>query len=325
MPNSTEINLDPPSLADIEAARERTRPNVVRTPLVPFYYEESPVELHLKLELLQPIGSFKLRGANNAMEAADRAALETGVWTASAGNMAQGVAWSARKLGVTCTVVVPDTAPETKLAAVERLGGKVVKTSVNEWAEIFRTREFPGMDGVFIHAFSDPFVIAGNGVIGLEILEDLSDVEVVLVPWGGGGLCCGIAAAMKARKPDTRIVAVEISTGAPLKPSLDLGELVDAPFTPNFVDGIGNAFINAEMFELAKELVDDVVVVTPDETAAALRWMILRNHIVPEGAGAAGVAAALSGRAGAGKMATVVSGGNIDPARVITILEGKTP
>jgi threonine dehydratase len=279
----------------------------------------------LKLELLQPIGSFKLRGANNAMEAAGRDALRAGVWTASAGNMAQGVAWSARKLGVACTVVVPETAPPTKLAAVERLGGKVVKTSVSEWAEIFRTREFAGMSGVFIHAFSDPLVMAGNGVIGLEILEDLPDVDTIVVPWGGGGLCCGIAAAIRAKKPDTRIVAVEISTGAPLKPSLDGGELVDAPFTPNFVDGIGNSFINREMFELAQQLVDDVVIVTPDETADALRWMILRNHIVPEGAGAAGAAAVLSGRTGGEKIVTIVSGGNIDPARVITILEGNTP
>jgi threonine dehydratase len=325
MTSSIDLPMAPPTLAEIEAAQQRTNATVYRTPLVPFWYEGAPAEVHLKLELLQPIGSFKLRGANNAMEAAGRDALRAGVWTASAGNMAQGVAWSARKLGVACTVVVPETAPPTKLAAVERLGGKVVKTSVSEWAEIFRTREFAGMSGVFIHAFSDPLVMAGNGVIGLEILEDLPDVDTIVVPWGGGGLCCGIAAAIRAKKPDTRIVAVEISTGAPLKPSLDGGELVDAPFTPNFVDGIGNSFINREMFELAQQLVDDVVIVTPDETADALRWMILRNHIVPEGAGAAGAAAVLSGRTGGEKIVTIVSGGNIDPARVITILEGNTP
>jgi threonine dehydratase len=325
MATSSEFSLAPSSLAEIEAARQRTRANVVRTPLVPFYYEGASTDIHLKLELLQPIGSFKLRGANNAMEAAGPEALRAGVWTASAGNMAQGVAWSARKMGINCSVVVPETAPATKLAAVERLGGTVVKTSVTEWAEIFRTRTFPGMTGVFVHAFSDPYVIAGNGVIGLEILEDLPTVDTVIVPWGGGGLCCGIASAVKALKPSVRVIAVEISTGAPLKPSLEGGALVEAPFTPNFVDGIGNAFINREMYELAKELVDDVVIVTPDETADALRWMILRNHIVPEGAGAAGVAAALSGRAGGTTIATIVSGGNIDPARVITILEGKTP
>lgn len=317
--------LDPPVVAEIEAARKRTAGTVFRTPLVPFYYEEAPAEIHLKLELFQPIGSFKLRGANNAMEAAGREALAAGVWTASAGNMAQGVAWSARKLGVACTVVVPETAPQTKLAAVERFGGRVVKTSISAWFEIFRTRTFEGMTGVFIHPFSDPLVMAGNGVIGLEILEDLPDVDTVLVPWGGGGLCSGIAAAVKAKKPDTRVIAVEISTGAPLKPSLDAGELCETPFTPNFVDGIGNSFINEEMFQLAQALVDDVIIVTPDETADALRLIIARNHIVPEGAGAAAVAAALSGKAGGGKLAAIVSGGNIDPARVITILQGETP
>ena len=325
MAQSTKFELAPPTLAEIEAARERTRGTVVRTPLIPFWYEGAPGNVHLKLELLQPIGSFKLRGANNAMEAAGPDALEAGVWTASAGNMAQGVAWSARKLGVSCTVVVPETAPETKIAAVERFGGRVVKAPINDWMEIFHTREYPGMDGVFIHPFSDPDVLAGNGVIGLEILEDLPEVDTVLVPWGGGGLCAGIAAAIKATRSDVRIVAVEISTGAPLKPSLERGELVETPFTPNFVDGIGNAFINEEMFELARALVDDVVIVTPDETADALRWLILRNHIVPEGAGAAGVAAAISGRAGGQNIATIVSGGNIDPARVITILQGNTP
>lgn len=325
MATSQRFTLATPTLSKIEAARERTRDNVVRTPLVPFWYEDAPGDVRLKLELMQPIGSFKLRGANNAMEAAGREALQAGVWTASAGNMAQGVAWSARKLGVPCTVVVPETAPQTKIGAVERFGGQVLKVPINDWLEIFRVRDFPGMTGVFVHPFSDPDVMAGNGVIGLEILEDAPAVDTVLVPWGGGGLCCGISAAIKATRPDVRIVAVEISTGAPLKPSMDQGELVEAPFTPNFVDGIGNAFINPEMFDLARSLVDDVVIVTPDETADALRWMILRNHIVPEGAGAAAVAAAISGRAGGSTVVCIVSGGNIDPARVITVLEGQTP
>lgn len=325
MATSERFTLAPPTLDDIKAARDRTRGNVVRTPLVPFWYEDAPGDVLLKLELMQPIGSFKLRGANNAMEAAGREALQAGVWTASAGNMAQGVAWSARKLGVPCTVVVPETAPQTKIGAVERFGGRVLKVPINDWMEIFRTRDFPGMTGVFVHPFSDADVMAGNGVIGLEILEDAPMVDTVLVPWGGGGLCCGISAAIKATRPDVRVVAVEISSGAPLKPSMDQGELVETPFTPNFVDGIGNAFINPEMFDLARSLVDDVVIVTPDETADALRWLIVRNHIVPEGAGAAAVAAAISGRAGGSNIVCIVSGGNIDPARVVTILDGNTP
>jgi threonine dehydratase len=167
--------------------------------------------------------------------------------------------------------------------------------------------------------------MAGNAVIGLEILEDLPDVDTVLVPWGGGGLCSGVASAIKALKPSTRVIAIEISTGAPLKPSMDAGRLEEADFTPNFVDGIGNAFINDEMFKLAQQLVDDVIIVTPDETAEALRRIIERNHVVPEGAGAVGTAAAMTGKAGSGNIAAIVSGGNIDPARLITILQGNTP
>ena len=322
---SRRLHWQPVPMAEIEAARERTRGTVVRTPLVKFQMENLPAEVWLKLELLQPIGSFKLRGANNAMVAAGREALKDGVWTASAGNMAQGVAWSARELGVPCTVIVPVTAPATKIDAVERFGGKVVKVPVQDWITIFRTRQAEGMTGVFIHPYSDPLVMAGNAVIGLEILEDLPDVDAILVPWGGGGLCCGIASAVKAIKPSVRIIAIEVSTGAPLKPSLDAGAPLEAPFTPNFVDGIGNAFINSEMFELAQTLVDDVIVMTPEETAAAARLMIARNHVVPEGAGAIATAAAMSGKAGGGKIVALACGGNIDFKNVITILQGGTP
>lgn len=315
----------PPTLNEIQAAQKRTAGNVMRTPLVRFQWEDAPAEISLKLELLQPIGSFKLRGANNAMEAAGKAGLADGVWTASAGNMAQGVAWSARKLGVPCTVVVPDTAPETKIRAVKRLGGRVVTVTVEEWLHVFRTRHRDGMTGVFVHPYSDPMVMAGNGVIALEILEDLPDVDTILVPWGGGGLCSGIAAGIKAVKPSVKVIAIEISTGAPLKPSMAAGTPLEADFTPNFVDGIGNAFINEEMFTLAQQLVDDVIIVDPDETAEAIRRMIERNHIVAEGAGAVGTAAALSGQAGSGKIACIVSGGNIDFARIATIVSGGTP
>lgn len=322
---ATTVTWDIPTIDEIRAAQQRTAGTVVRTPLVRFQWEDAPAQIFLKLECLQPIGSFKLRGANNAMEAAGKDALAGGVWTASAGNMAQGVAWSARKLGVACTVIMPDTAPQTKINAVKRFGGTVELVPIQEWLDIFRTRERAGMTGVFVHPYSDPLVMAGNGVIGLEILEDLPDVDTVLVPWGGGGLCCGIASAIKALKPDTKVIAIEISTGAPLKPSLAAGRLEEAPFTPNFVDGIGNAFINEEMFTLAQALVDDAIIVTPDETAEALRRIIERNHVVPEGAGAVATAAAMTGKAGGGKIAAIVSGGNIDPVRIITILQGNTP
>ncbi|MCC6943007.1 MAG: threonine/serine dehydratase [Thermomicrobiales bacterium] len=319
------LHFRPVSLEEIRAARERTKEIVVRTPLLKLDDDDDPCQIYLKLECLQPIRSFKLRGAANAMLEAGREALAGGVWTGSAGNMAQGVAWAARELGVPCTVYMPNTAPQTKVANVQRYGGKVVQLPVKEWVDVFRNRGYPGAEGVFIHPYSDPAVMAGNGVAGLEILEDLPDVDAVLVPWGGGGLCCGIASAIKAIKPSCKVFAVEIDTGAPLAPSLAAGEPVEVPFTPNFVDGIGSPFVNLEMFELAQELVDGVLVVNPEQTARALRLIVERNRVVPEGAGATAAAAALAGMAGGGKVVALVSGGNIDVQSLTTILEGGVP
>jgi threonine dehydratase len=319
------LAYEPIAMTEIEEARRRIAGTAVRTPLLRLDVDDAPAEIYLKLENLQPIRSFKLRGATNAMLAAGRVALAAGVWTASAGNMAQGVAWAARALGVPCTVVVPETAPETKIAAVRRYGGKVVLIPLEEWFPIFRTRQYDGMTGVFVHPFSDPAVMAGNAVIGLEIVEDLPDVDAVVVPWGGGGLCCGIASALRALKPACKVYACEIETGAPLAPSLAAGQVVEVPFTPNFVDGIGDPTVNVEMFDLARRLVDGSLVVSKAETADALRLILERNRVVPEGAGAVATAAALAGKAGSGKVACLVSGGNIDPKNLITILEGGVP
>lgn len=322
---SERIVHTPASLEAIEDARRRLAGIALRTPLVRLDVDGTPAEIYLKLECLQPIRSFKLRGAANAMLKAGREALADGVWTASAGNMAQGVAWAARRLGIPCTVIVPETAPQTKIAAVRRYGGTVVTVPVDEWVTIFRTRHRDGMTGVFVHPYSDPDVMAGNGTIGLEILEDLPDVDAVIVPWGGGGLCCGIAAAIRALTPSCRVYACEVDTGAPLAPSLAAGKPVEVPFTPNFVDGIGAPFVNVEMFELAQQLVAGSLVVSPEATAAALRLIVERNAVVPEGAGAVAVAAALAGMAGSGKVVCLVSGGNIDPATLVTILQGGVP
>ncbi len=318
-------SYEPISLDEIRAAQERTRGGVVRTPLVRLDADSQSPEIYLKLENLQPIRSFKIRGAFNAMMKAGKDALAEGVWTASAGNMAQGVAWSARHLGVECTVYVPNTAPRTKIANVQRYGGKVVELSVEDWLTIFRTRQKEGAKGVFIHPFSDPAVMAGNGVAGLEILEDLPDVDAILVPWGGGGLCCGIASAIRELRPQTKVFAVEIDTGAPLAPAFAAGEPVEVPFTPNFVDGIGTPFVNVEMFELARKIVDGALVVDKAQTAAALRLVVERNRVVPEGAAATSVAAALAGMAGGGKIVAVLSGGNIDVNTLVTILQGGVP
>ncbi len=311
-------------LADIQAARERIAGAAIRTPLVRLN-ADAPAEIHLKLECLQPIGSFKIRGASNRMALASKAELARGVWTASAGNMAQGVAWNAKRLGIPCTVVVPEGAPATKIAAVERLGGKVVPIPHDEWFDTFRTHRREGIDGTFVHAFSDDAVMAGNGTIGLEILEDLPDVDAVVVPFGGGGLSCGIASALRALRPRTKVYAAEAATAAPLVASLAKGEATEIAHTRTFVDGIGGPRVFPEMFALAKELLDGSLVSTLEEIAAAIRLLVERNHVVAEGAGAAGVAAALAGKAGKGKVVCIVSGGNIDRATLATILQGGMP
>jgi threonine dehydratase len=314
------LRYDPIPLAEIEAARARTAGTVLRTPLIRLDVDDAPAEIYLKLECLQPIRSFKLRGAFNALAKAGPAALADGIWTTSAGNMAQGAAWAARALGVPCAVVVPETAPETKIAAARRYGAAVVPVPVAEWFETFVTRRREGMTGRFLHPFSDPDVMAGNGVIGLEFVEALPEVAAGVVPWGGGGLCCGIASALRAVRPSCRVYAAEIESGAPLGPSLAAGKPVEVPFAPSFVDGIGAPFVNPEMLDLARRLIDGALTATLAETAAALRLTLERARVVPEGAAAVPVAAALAGRAGGGKVVCILSGGNIDLGRLCEVL-----
>jgi threonine dehydratase len=311
-------------LGQIEAARERIRGLAVRTPLVRLT-TESPVEIWLKLELLQPVGAFKLRGAANAVLSTDRALVADGLWTASAGNMSQGVAWCARELGVPCQVVVPEGAPQTKLEATRRLGAEVTEVPVDVWFDVFETRRYAGMNGLFVHAFADDAVMAGNGTIALELVEDLEEIDAVVVPFGGGGLAAGIASALRALRPGVRVFAVEVETGAPLAPSLAAGTPVRVDFRRSFVDGIGGPFVLPEMLELSRELLDGSIVVGLDETAAAVRLLAERARVVAEGAGAAAVAAALSGRAGGGRVVCIVSGGNIDLDVLARILRGETP
>ena len=239
--------------------------------------------------------------------------------------MAQAVAWHARKRGLRCTVVVPETAPRTKLDAIRRLDAAFVKVPVPTWIEVFRTRTYPGMEGVFVHPFSDPNVIAGNGTIGVEIVEDLPDVDAVLVPYGGGGLSCGIASALRALVPRCRVYACDAETAAPLEASLAAGEPVAVDHVTSFVDGIGAPTVFPEMFALARDLLDGSIAVSLAAVADAVRLLVERARIVAEGAGAASVAAALSGRAGNGKLVCVVSGGNIDTGTLEASLAGNTP
>ncbi|MCY4146609.1 MAG: pyridoxal-phosphate dependent enzyme [Chloroflexi bacterium] len=308
-------------LTDIQFAAERIADSVIHSPLLRLPVDDAPWQIYLKLENLQPIGSFKLRGAGNAIQLADAKALTGGVWTASAGNMAQGVAWHARRLGIPCHVVVPDHAPQTKLNAIERLGGKIIPVPFASWWDTLVSGEFAGLDGLFIHPVSDPAVIAGNGTIGLEILRDLPDVAAVVIPYGGGGLCAGIASAIRAIKPAARIYAAEVATAAPLAASLRAGEPTEIAYTPSFVDGIGSSTVLPEMWELARSLLDGSLVASLDEVRAAIRILARRARVIAEGAGAAGVAAALAGGAGGGKVVCVVSGGNIDLATLAEILQ----
>jgi threonine dehydratase len=310
------------SLQDIKDAQQRIKGKVSRTPLIRFYGNDRPGEIYLKLENLQPIGSFKLRGACNAMSVADRSLLTDGVYTASAGNMAQGVAWNARMMNIPCTVIVPDHAPQTKLDAITRLGAKFIKIPFNDWWQVLVTRKFEGIKGLFVHPVSDPPVIAGNGTIGLEILEDLPDVDTVIVPYGGGGLISGIATAVKTIKPGVNVFASEVETAAPLAPSLAAGEPVKVEYVPSFVDGMGSAGLLAEMWPLVSKLVDDSIVLTLKQIADAIKLLMERSRVIAEGAGGSSFAAALTGKAGTGKIVCVISGGNIDAEKLIKVLSG---
>lgn len=312
--------LEPTELVDIEAARTRIAGAAIRTPLVRLNVKDAPAEIYLKLENLQPIGSFKIRGAANVLALAGPEALQEGVYTASAGNMAQGVGWMARRLGVPFSVVVPDHAPATKLAAIERLGGSIVKVPFDDWWHVITTHEFEGQRGFFVHPVSDPAVIAGNATIGLELLEDLPDLDAVVVPYGGGGLSSGIASALRALRPEIPVFAAEVATAAPLAAALAAGRPVEVTYTASFVDGIGSTTVLEEMWPLVNGLLAGSLVAELDEVASAVRLLVDRNRIVAEGAGATAVAVTLGGAAGGGKVVCIVSGGNIDVTKLVAIL-----
>jgi threonine dehydratase len=314
-----------PSLADILLAQSRLAGIASRTPLVRFQGDVGSGEVHLKLENLQPIGSFKLRGAANAMAGLSDAALAGGVYTASAGNMAQGVAWCARERGVRCRVVVPEHAPATKINAIERLGGEVIRVPFDEWWRTLVDRSHPDVDGHFIHPFADSAVMAGNGTIGLEIFEDLADVDAIIVPYGGGGLACGIAAAARAVSPRTKVYAVEADTAAPLTASLAAGAPTVVTRTPTFIDGMGSGGLFAEMWPLVQSLLAGTIVVSVAQVAAAVRTLAERSRVVAEGAGAAALAAALTGAFDGQRVVCIVSGGNIDLGVLARILLGEQP
>ena len=315
----------PVPLNEIKAAHNRIKGAVIRTPLVRLNYDEGPAEIYLKLETLQPAGSFKIRGAYNAMMQLKGDSLAKGVWTVSAGNMAQALAWCARERHIPCTVVVPDQAPETKLANINRLGATYIKVPFNEFEKTFITRHREGINGRLIHPFSDPEVMAGTGTIGLEILEDLPDVDAVVIAFAGGGLSAGIGSAIRAIKSGVKLYTAEVETGAPFAASMAAGRPVTVKHTPSFVDGISGTIVLDEMWPMVSSLMDGALVSNLKEISNAVRLLIERNRVISEGAGAASVAAALAGKAGTGKVACVISGGNIDSDRLTQILGGNTP
>ncbi|HET6681747.1 MAG TPA: pyridoxal-phosphate dependent enzyme [Gemmatimonadaceae bacterium] len=304
--------LRAPTLDAIRAAAVRIRPHALRTPLLRLNVDDAPVEIWLKLENLQPIASFKIRGAANAIARATPEQLERGVYTASAGNMAQGVGWMAKALGVPWSVVIPDHAPANKRDAIERLGGNIIAVSFDDWWRVIIEHEYPGLDGFFVHPVCDTAVMAGNGTIALELDEDLRDFDAVVVPFGGGGLSIGIAAALRTLRPGVPVYAAEVETAAPLSGAFAADGPVDVPYTKSFIDGIGSRRVLDPIWPLAKELLAGALVSSVNEIADAVRLLAARNRVIAEGAGAAALAAAMSGKAGNGRVLCIVSGGNID-------------
>jgi threonine dehydratase len=315
-------------LAAIRDAASSIHPVAARTPLVrlPLSAELADrvdgTEIYLKLEVLQPIGSFKIRGAWNVVRQLPREALRDGVWTVSAGNAAQGVALAARTAGVACSVMVMDTAPQAKLQAIERLGAAIVSAPFDE---CWRTVEAHGserMRGRFIHPFDDDRFIAGNGTAGIEIVEDLPDVDAVVAPLGGGGLLAGVAAALRELRPEARVFAAEPETAAPFDASLKAGRATrfDA-WQHSFVDGAGGRSVLPTMWPLLQRLVEASIVVPLRDVAAAMKITAERVHVIAEGAAGCAVAAALSGRVPGRKIVAIVSGGNIDLSKFASLVD----
>ena len=318
-------SLDSIQLEEIYEARDRISSLIVRTPLIRLDVEDTPAEIYLKLENLQRVGSFKPRGAINVLSTVSKRQLEKGVYTASSGNMALALAWYSRQLGISCSSVVRETTPDAKLNPIRQYGGKAVKVSDEEWWQVIISHKSERLDGYFIHPVCNPAVIAGHGTIGLEILEDLPEVDAVIMPYGGGGLSSGISTAIRALKPDTKCYACEVETAAPVAAALAAGEPREIKRRPNPLGCVGAKSVLPSMWPLVSKLLDDSLVVTIDEVAEALRLLIEHNHVVAEGSGAMPVAAALTGKAGSGKLVCVVSGGNIDTDQLVQLLSGKIP
>jgi threonine dehydratase len=313
------------AMPQIEAARARLEGLSIVSPVVACDAAPAGKQVCLKLENLQPVGSFKIRPIGNAVLARARAELSSGIYTTSSGNSALGLAWMARRLGIAATAIVPVNAPEAKLEKLRSLGTRIDMRPIAEWWRAIQMGALDGQEGVYIDAVRDPASLAGDATIGLEILAQAPGIEAILIPFGGGGLACGIACAVRALKPDVKIIACELTSAHPLKAAFDAGEPTETSHAPGFVSGVGVGSVLPEMWPLVSTLIDDVITVSLTEVAAAIKTMVERNRVVAEGAGAVSVAAALSGRYAETKICAVVSGGNLDSSMLATILGGHVP
>jgi threonine dehydratase len=320
---STLEAVRPIELADVQAARKRIANTILRTPLVRLELGPGFPDIRLKLENLQPINAYKLRGAANAVALLSDSERKRGVWTISAGNAGQGVAYAARQARVPCSVVVIETAPESKIERMRALGAKLIPVPYEVAWQALEDRSYPGAEGTFVHPFDDHNFIAGHGTMGLEILEDEPNTAAVIAAIGGGGLITGVGSALKALKPDIKVWSAEPETAAPLAHSFAMGAPQQFPnWKASFVDGAGGQSVFPRMWERMKPVVDECVVVTLDETKKAMRLMAEKARVIAEGAGALSVAAALSGRVGTGPIVAIVSGGNIDLKKFCEIVTG---
>jgi threonine dehydratase len=313
-----------PSGPQVMAARENIRGVAIRTPLLKLHSELPGMNIFLKLENLQPWGSFKIRPALNALKSMDLQRLRRGVLTASSGNFGQGLAYAARRIGIPATLVVPDAAAQTKVNALIELGAKVIRLPFDEWWTVLTSRRCAGEEGVFIHPVAEAPVLAGNATIGAEILEDLPGCDAVVVPFGGGGLICGIGSVMRRLKPAVRMIVVESEAAQPAAAALENGRPVRVAHLQSFVDGMGSTTVLQEMWPLLRQVADQAVCVSFAQIADAIRLLAARHHVISEAAGAASLAAAIAGLAGKGNIVCIISGGNMDAAKLGAILDGQS-
>jgi threonine dehydratase len=310
---------------DVARAREHIHGFAIRTPLLKLDADLPGTEIYLKLENLQPLGSFKIRAARNALQSMDPVRLRHGVLTASAGNFGLGLACAARAIGVAATVVVPDGSAEIKANALAELGAEVIRLPYDQWWQVLTGRGWAGSKGVFIHPVAESAVLAGNATIGAELLEDQPDFDAVIVPYGGGGLACGIGSVMRRLKPQVRILVAESEAAQPAAAALAHGRPTTVPHLQSFVDGMGSTTVLPEMWPLVRRTVDQALCASFAEITQAIRHLARRHHVIAEAAGAASVAAAMAGYAGKGRIICIVSGGNIDAAKLGAILDGRSP